>query len=83
MKKMENEKPYARRENRNFEKYCNIKNCFPIIYNNCPKTYCEQTRKNTRLYSGKTLLLRKSIMPQNRCLKTGSRDCFLSQSKRK
>ena len=22
----------------------NVKNCFPIItYNNCPKTYCEQT----------------------------------------
>ena len=35
IKYMENDKPYFRRENC----YCYIKNYFPIIYKNCPKTY--------------------------------------------
>ena len=39
---MENEKPCTRRENRYFQNNSDIKNCFPIIYNNCPKTYCER-----------------------------------------
>ena len=40
---MENEKPYTGRGNCYFKNNTDIKNCFPIIYNNCPKTFCEQT----------------------------------------
>ena len=45
---MENEKPSTGRESRRFESNNDIKNCFSTIYNNCPKTYCKQTSKNTR-----------------------------------
>ena len=37
---MENEKAYTGRENRYFQIKSIIKNCFSIIYNNFPKTYC-------------------------------------------
>ena len=32
------------------------KNCFPIIYNNCPKTYYKSTWKNTVGFSVEKLL---------------------------
>ena len=45
MENMENEKPYSRRENRYFYNYSDIKNCFPIIYNNCPKYVVNELSK--------------------------------------
>ena len=44
---MENQKPDIRGEIHHFQN-SNIKNCFPITYKNCPKTFCERTRKNTK-----------------------------------
>ena len=38
---MENEKPYTRKKSLYFLNSV-IKNYFPIIYKNCPKTYCER-----------------------------------------
>ena len=56
---MENEKPYTKRENRYFQINCGIKNCFPLTYSNCLKTYCESTRKKyKRTFYGETLRLR-------------------------
>ena len=51
---MENEKPCTRRENSYCLKNNDIKNCFPIIYNNCPKTYCEWTSKNIEDWKNST-----------------------------
>ena len=42
---MENERAYTRRKNCYFQNNSNIKICFPSIYNNCPKTYCQWTLK--------------------------------------
>ena len=51
VEKMENEKPCSGRENLYLKKNSNIKNCFPIIYHNCPKTYCKNTKGFFRNHS--------------------------------
>ena len=42
---MENEKACTRKKNRYFLKNSDINNCFPNIYNNCPKIYFNQKSK--------------------------------------
>ena len=62
---MKKQKPCIRRENRYSYNNSDIKSFFPIIYNNCPKTYFKRTWKNTKDFPGKTLLKKHEILHNN------------------